>query len=34
MFTDIIYEFNIKHIVKSLNEEYIVDKKTDDYDIA
>ncbi len=34
MFTDIIYGFNIKHIVKSLNEEYIVDKKTDDYDIA
>ncbi|WP_066025100.1 hypothetical protein [Enterococcus mundtii] len=33
MFTDIIYGFNIKHIVKSLNEEYIVDKKTDYYHV-
>ena len=33
VFSDILYGFNIKNIVKSFNEEYVIDKKDDNYHI-
>ncbi|BDG67575.1 hypothetical protein ENLAB_11390 [Enterococcus innesii] len=31
MFSDILYGFNVKNIVKSFNEEYVIDEKNDNY---